>query len=101
MLLPNLYARVRFCHVHWHARPRVRRAPGLPCALFQVEGNATFKPRVKHAARSRKHAQIIAIGIGGSLTAPPLPHHRTYGSVYGGSVDYAICGSAMDVDRVN
>src|SRR5882724_1998375 len=29
------------------------------------------------------------IGIGGSLTAPPLPHHRTYGSVYGGSVDYA------------
>jgi hypothetical protein len=27
------------------------------------------------------------IGIGGSLTAPPLPHHRTYGSVYGGSAD--------------
>jgi hypothetical protein len=27
------------------------------------------------------------IGIGGSLTAPPLPHHRTYGSVYGGSMD--------------
>ena len=26
-----------------------------------------------------------AIGIGGSLAAPPLPHHRTYGSVYGGS----------------
>src|SRR3954465_6168583 len=60
MLLPNLYARVRFCHVHWHARPRVRRAPGLPRALFQVEGNETVKPRVKHAARSRKHAQIIA-----------------------------------------
>jgi hypothetical protein len=29
----------------------------------------------------------LAIGIGGSLAAPPLPHHRTYGSVYGGSVD--------------
>ena len=26
------------------------------------------------------------IGIGGSLAAPPLPHHRTYGSVYGGSL---------------
>ena len=38
MLLPNLYARVRFCHVHWHARPRVRRAPGLPCALFSSGG---------------------------------------------------------------
>jgi hypothetical protein len=27
------------------------------------------------------------IGIGGSLATPPLPHHRTYGSVYGGSPD--------------
>ena len=25
------------------------------------------------------------IGIGGSLAAPPLPHHRAYGSVHGGS----------------
>ena len=58
MILPNLYARVRFCHVHWHARPRVRQAPGLPCALFQVEGNETVKPRVKDAARSRKHVFV-------------------------------------------
>src|SRR5271168_2412283 len=29
------------------------------------------------------------IGIGGSLAAPPLPHHRTYGSVYGGSRSHA------------
>ena len=27
----------------------------------------------------------IWIGIGGSLSAPPLPHHRAYGSVHGGS----------------
>ena len=26
------------------------------------------------------------IGIGGSLAAPPLPHHRTCGSAYGGSI---------------
>src|SRR3979490_1652997 len=32
---------------------------------------------------------ICKIGIGGSLTTPPLPHHRTYGSVYGGSRSYA------------
>jgi hypothetical protein len=31
------------------------------------------------------------IGIGGSLTAPPLPHHGVYGSVHGGSVA-ASCG---------
>ena len=32
------------------------------------------------------------IGIGGCLAAPPLPHHRAYGSVPGGSVDYAALG---------
>ena len=26
-------------------------------------------------------------GIGGSLAAPPLPHHRAYGSVHGGSIE--------------
>ena len=34
-------------------------------------------------------ACVLWIGIGGSLAAPPLPHHRTYGSVYGGSRSYA------------
>ncbi|MCL2716711.1 MAG: nucleotidyl transferase AbiEii/AbiGii toxin family protein, partial [Alphaproteobacteria bacterium] len=33
------------------------------------------------------------IGIGGSLARPPLPHHRTYGSVSGGSTDYAGFGA--------
>ena len=28
------------------------------------------------------------IGIGGSLAAPPLPHHRAYGSVHGGSIEF-------------
>jgi hypothetical protein len=28
---------------------------------------------------------VSQIGIGGSLAAPPLPHHRTCGSAYGGS----------------
>jgi hypothetical protein len=32
-------------------------------------------------------AQGALIGIGESLAAPPLPHHRTYGSVYGGSAN--------------
>ena len=27
------------------------------------------------------------IGIGGRVTPPPLPHHRTCGSAYGGSAD--------------
>jgi hypothetical protein len=38
---------------------------------------------------SRRVRKVPTIGIGGSLAAPPLPHHRTYGSVYGGSRSYA------------
>jgi hypothetical protein len=44
----------------------------------------------------RMLASKAAIGIGGSLTAPPLPHHRTYGSVSGGSADYVVRGRAVD-----
>jgi hypothetical protein len=29
---------------------------------------------------------FLPIGIGGGLTTPPLPHHRTSGSAYGGSI---------------
>ena len=36
--------------------------------------------------------QAVGIGIGGGFAAPPLPHHRTYGSVYGGSVILALAG---------
>jgi hypothetical protein len=39
------------------------------------------------------------IGIGGSLAAPPLPHHRTYGSVYGGSRSCANALRSMSGDR--
>src|SRR5882724_4060489 len=38
-------------------------------------------------AENVRDFQSWSIGIGGSLTTPPLPHHRTYGSVYGGSID--------------
>ena len=38
-------------------------------------------------AENVRDLQSWSIGIGGSLTTPPLPHHRTYGSVYGGSID--------------
>jgi len=39
---------------------------------------------------SAVRSQQLYIGIGGGLAAPPLPHHRAYGSVHGGSVDYAF-----------
>jgi uncharacterized membrane protein len=45
---------------------------------------------MKNRRGSNDQTLLVAsgqIGIGGSLAAPPLPHHRTYGSVYGGSAD--------------
>jgi hypothetical protein len=47
-------------------------------------------PRQADIFGVRRHVSKVPwIGIGGSLAAPPLPHHRTYGSVYGGSRGYA------------
>ncbi|MCL2716672.1 MAG: hypothetical protein FWD68_19460, partial [Alphaproteobacteria bacterium] len=42
-------------------------------------------------ARGSRSSHLI--GIGGPLARPPLPHHRTYGSVSGGSTDYAGFGA--------
>ena len=43
-------------------------------------------PLTTDIVRSGRYvSRVPLIGIGGSLAAPPLPHHRTYGSVYGGS----------------
>src|SRR6266851_5541363 len=52
---------------------------------------------VGHRGHVRK---VPVIGIGGSLAAPPLPHHRTYGSVYGGSRSYANALRSNDSTRV-
>src|ERR1041384_4788047 len=38
-----------------------------------------FHPQVSASCRAHTHR------VGGSLAAPVLPHHRTYGYVYGGS----------------
>jgi len=41
------------------------------------------------------------IGIGGGFAASPLPHHRTYGSVYGGSVIVALAGWRFEALSAN
>ena len=50
-----------------------------------VRVRSAHPPRAAIKRTSRDFAFVPQIGIGGSLAAPPLPHHRTYGSVYGGS----------------
>ena len=44
----------------------------------------------------RRRGADSQIGIGGRIAPPPLPHHRTYGSVYGGSIGYAFRPSTKD-----
>src|SRR4029078_11360885 len=53
MLPLNLYARVRFLECTLHTRPRVQRAPGLPCALCLLEVHGQSKPRTQCYARMR------------------------------------------------
>src|SRR5260221_13094854 len=46
--------------------------------------------RITDSSRTSRQVRFAPmIGIGGSLAAPPLPHHRTYGSVYGGLRKFA------------
>ena len=70
MLPLNLYARVRVLCAQLHARPRVQRAPGLPCALCFRGGKRRGKPRVPCAARSRMR---INRRMGGAKRYPSMP----------------------------
>ena len=50
-----------------------------------AERAAVMPPKVAALSRDQGGRGGPRIGIGGSLAAPPLPHHRAYGSVHGGS----------------
>jgi hypothetical protein len=63
--------------------PASRRRPCASLSLLlhqDVKGTSTPKLSIMCGA---------PIGIGGGLTAPPLPHHRTSGSAYGGSIGWS------------
>ena len=55
MLRLYLYARVRFPCAQLHTRPRVQRAPGLPCALPFWEGQQTMQ---NSGERCREKAKL-------------------------------------------
>src|SRR6201996_8220223 len=42
---------------------------------------------------------MALIGIGAAVTHRPLPHHRAYGSVHGGSRSYAVTRQGMRGDQ--
>ncbi len=65
-------------------------------ALVSGTGPVRLRPRgieIEASGSECAQARMLerTIGIGGSLAAPPLPHHRAYGSVHGGSTDLSGC----------
>ena len=60
----------------------------LDRATAEIEGEAIGDPlAVARMQMTLGDSQFGLSGIGGSLAAPPLPHHRAYGSVHGGSIE--------------
>src|SRR6202035_2393258 len=68
--------------LHWRSPTRRRHAArrrklsGVPPAVVSGQHDGVGPPlHIKTDSRL-----WLLIGIGGRLTAPPLPHHRAYGS---------------------
>src|SRR5216684_389002 len=61
-------------------------------------GLAIIGPLARHSrlrSGSCTLARRTTIGIGGTVTRPPLPHHRRCGSAYGGSEGYASPSNSL------
>ena len=64
---------------HQHHQRQLRR--------YQRLSSRPRPPALSVSAILKSDRLQPLIGIGGSLATSPLPHHRTYGSVSGGSMD--------------
>jgi hypothetical protein len=88
-------------------RHSVSSATCITCDLREIDyrRDFPFEPvgfcngnRFRSPRSARSHSREAGgIGIGGSLTAPPVPHHRTCGSAYGGSVTLSPSGPEVRV----
>src|SRR5712672_2650636 len=72
----------------------------MPVVGQKRRASADYFRSASNSGHRRHVSKVPMIGIGGSLAAPPLPHHRTYGSVYGGSRSYANALRSNDSTRV-
>ena len=77
---------------------------------FTAELEVVSPPHASPAANNVKDGFELAvvmrsslcvglIGIGAAVTRRPLPHHRAYGSVHGGSRGYAVTRRPAKEDR--
>ena len=77
-------------------RPSTAKARNDPaCLELEPPDNSRLEERASEPAQREAPVDLLddriaggrgpSIGIGGRLATPPLPHHRAYGSVHGGS----------------
>jgi hypothetical protein len=79
----NLYAHVRFVCTVLHMRPRVQRAPGLPCALsFQGED---FKHNSGESRRENANAYPRAVILRSEPFGEPKDGHEPVRLILRGS----------------
>ena len=73
-------------HRHRRSKEKMVRRPAADFHRWPILGSlALIRPRQPHVDGPIS----TCIGIGGTVTRPPLPHHRRCGSAYGGSEGYA------------
>jgi len=66
----NLYAHVRFSIYPLHMRPRVQRAPGLPCALYLLGRNELQTSGAACRENAESHPAVVPANAG---THTPCP----------------------------
>jgi NAD(P)-dependent dehydrogenase (short-subunit alcohol dehydrogenase family) len=62
-----------------------RRAPDLEKAATEIGSHVTTFQGDVSVLADLDRLYALVIGIGGTVTRLPLPHHRRCGSAYGGS----------------
>jgi transposase len=86
----------RSCTPIWCTTSSAVAAPVGSAVSFRGPRDAASRA-ARSSADTARHGLLAmmapSIGIGGGLAAPPLPHHRAYGSVHGGSSDQAAFGT--------
>src|SRR6266702_5332200 len=98
MLPLNLYARVRISLCSLHTRPRVQRAPGLPCAL-DFKGRK-FLENLAQIMRRDREAVLESVWMAGLDEALKKP--RKTANISKRAVDFASpdAKSYSDAERL-
>jgi len=89
---------IRFLYIGSHVCSTLLSDPASrrrPCALLSLHLHQV----VKRTFTFELSNMLGTLGIGAAVTRRPLPHHRAYGSVHGGSRSCAVTPQPTKEDR--